>query len=312
MSGLFGTTALQLGKLMIFFGLGFLLMRKRTVPENTPLALSKLVALVFCPALTLGNLAQQLTRSVIYANANLLLAALGIVLVCIFLSKPLARLLAGNDAELQVSFRYNLVFSNYGYIGYPLILGALGAEMLSHFQLFCAVVSIFCYTFGRMVLQEEKRINAKVFLTPLSISIYLGVLIGFLEIPIPSFAVETLSSLGACTGPVAMLMAGMVLSHSNLRECFVHANYYAATLTRLVVLPLVIGGIMYLLGLRGEVLFFSGCFLCMPYGTNPIIFRQSVNKDVDKTMASSFLSYIFALITVPLIFGLFDYLQRMP
>lgn len=200
---------------------------------------------------------------------------------------------------------YNLYVSNYGYVGYPLIRGVFGEEALCRFLLFCIPVSITCYTYGRMVLQGEKKISLKFLFSPLTLALVFGVLFGITRIKLPVVVSNVLIASGNCLGPISMLLAGMVLSRCYLKDCLLRPLNYLLSALRLVFIPLVIVFALYLFGLRGEVLLFAGCLHCMPFGTNPIIFRESIGQCSDNAVSTSCLTYIFSLITVPLLFALF-------
>jgi predicted permease len=306
------TTFIQVGKLMLCFALGFFLMRRRIVPENAPAVLSALLVNVFCPSLSFGTMFAYMTRESICTNAVLMLAASGMLIASILIVMPLRRCLFRGDSELRATMTYNLAFSNYGYVGVPLIQAVFDSATLSRFMLFTLPATILGYTYGRMMLQEEKHISFKLLFSPLACVTYIGPIVGLLEIPIPGMVTDFFSVLGACTGPVGMLLAGMVLSHCRIRDCFTDWLFYTTAGIRLLGMPLLIGGAMYLLGIRGEMLAFCGYFLCLPFGLNSIIFRQSVGKCVDKTMTSSLLCYLFSLITVPLMFTIFNLLMNCP
>ena len=76
------------------------------------------------------------------------------------------------------------------------------------------------------------------------------------------------------------------------------------TALRLIVIPVVIGGILLLLGqdaaVPTAVLMFA-----MPCGLNTIVFPKMVGEDCRVGASLAFLSNICACITIPLVFALF-------
>ncbi len=304
----FEITAEKILVLMCFFAVGCLLAKRKLVPENAPGVLSRLMTLFFCPALTISSMAQNLSRGVIAQNARLMLVCAAVTLVFILLSGVLAPLIARGEKDLECILRYNLVFTNYGYIGYPLIQGVLGDSMLSLFMLYAVPLSLFCYTYGRMALEEQKRISWKFLSAPMTMALWIGLFFGLTELPLPAVVSDVLSGAGSCMGPVAMLVTGMTLSKTDLRSCFGTRRNYLLTALRLIVLPLAAVAVLYPLGVRGEALFFAGCALALPFGSNPVIFREAVGLDAQKAMGMTMLSYLFSLVTVPFMFTL---LQRL-
>lgn len=311
MAEIFWITAEKILSLLCFFALGFLIARRRILPDDAPQTLSKLLMTLFCPALTLNGLASELNRAAIRDNAGLLLTSALLIAAAIAVSRVLSRMLAGGDRELRAILHYNLLYSNYGYIGYPMILGLFGEAALSRFLLFVVPVSLTCYTYGRMAVEDDGRLTFSFLLKPLSVAMLLGLLIGVLEIPLPGVIADVLSASGSCTGPVSMLVSGMVLSRVDLRACLADRRNYLFALLRLAVLPLFFVLCMLPLGVRGEALFFMGCFLCLPFGNNPIVFREARGMDTQKAAGMTLVSYLFSPVTVPALFALFRQLAGL-
>lgn len=307
----FRISAEQIIALMGFFLVGYIFDRKRLVAKEASQTLSKLLTLLFCPALTFNNLATNLNRRALLEHRDLILVGSAAILVSILASRPLSRRLARGDADLEGILDYNLIYGNYGYIGYPMILGVFGEAALSRFLLYAVPLNVVCFTYGRMVVEGHKRVSVKFLLTPLSLSIWLGLLAGCLEIPMPAVVTSFLSASGSCTGPISMLITGMILSRADLGQCLRQPVNYLLAALRLVILPLAALAILYPLGVRGEALFFTGCFLCFPFGTNPIVFREAMGSDAHKAAGMTLVSYLFSLVTVPAMFMLFRSLSGL-
>lgn len=309
MTDVFVISAEKILSLMCFFAMGFVIARRRTLPGDAPQVLSRLLTTIFCPALTLNSMAANLNRATVRANLALLITSTAVIAVGIVVSRALSRKLAGEDADLRATLHYNLLYSNFGYIGYPMILGIFGDAALARFLLYCVPISVSVNLYGRMAV-EGSRLSPRALLNPLALSTFLGLLIGVAEIPLPSVVGDVLSTAGGCTGPVSMLVSGMALSQVDLARCFRDWKNYLFTALRLVVLPLIALGILLALGVRGEALLFTGCFLALPFGSNPIVFREAMGMDTQKAAGMTLTSYLFSLGTVPLMFALFDMCSR--
>lgn len=304
-SAVFSTTLLKIGELMLFCALGFVLMHWGKLPKDTPSVLSRLLALVFCPSLSFSTLYRNLDLESLRANSSIVFVSIAILVVLCPVSRLLARKISHGDENLRRLLCYNLYISNYGYVGYPLIRSVFGEETLCHFLLFCIPISVMCYTYGRMILQGEKKITLRFLVSPLTLALIFGILFGICGIKLPAVVENVFVASGNCLGPVSMMLAGMVLSRCRARDCLLRPVNYLLSALRLLILPLCVEFALYLLGIRGEILLFAGCAQCMPFGTNPIIFRESIGQSSDSAVSTSFPSYIFSLVTVPLLFALF-------
>lgn len=296
---------------MGFFLVGYVLEKKRLVAQDATQTLSKLLTLLFCPALTLNNLATNLNRRAIVEHRELLIVGTVMIVVSIILSRPLSKWISRGDEDLEGILDYNLIYGNYGYIGYPMIQGVFGEAALARFLLFAVPLNAVCFTYGRMVVEGRKRVSLQFLLTPLSLSIWIGLLLGILEIPLPRVVTGFLSASGSCTGPISMLITGMMLSRADLGWCLRQPINYLLSALRLLILPLLALAVLYPLGVRGEALFFTGSFMCFPFGNNPIVFREAMGRDAQKAAGMTLVSYLFSLITVPLMFMLFRTLSGL-
>ena len=308
---IFWLSAQKIVSLMGFFVVGYVLAKKRLLPEDAPQTLSKLLTLLFCPALTLNSLAQNLNRDSVREHAGLILVGAVVAAVLVAVSRPLSRALSRGDEDLRGLLDYDLIYGNYGYLGYPMIEGVFGAAALSRFLLFLVPLNVLCYTYGRMVVEGRRKVSLKFLLSPLSLSLWLGIGIGLLEIRLPAVAADFLSASGGCTGPVSMLITGMILSRTDLARSFREPANYLFTALRLAVIPLCALAVMLPLGVRGEAMLFTGVFMCFPFGNNPIVFREAMGQNAQKAAGMTIVSYVFSLITVPVMFMLFRSLSGL-
>ena len=307
----FRISAEKIIALMGFFLVGYVFDRKKLAAKDAPQTLSRLLTLLFCPALTVNSMAANLNRAAVASQKDLLIVGSAMIAVAILVSRPLSRWIARGDEALKGILYYNLAYSNYGYIGYPMIQGVFGEAALARFIFFALPLSVLCLTYGRMAVEGQKRVSVKFLRSPLTLSIGLGLLIGLLEIPLPQALTSFLTLSGNCTGPVSMLITGMILSRANLRVCLKDPRNYLLAALRLLALPLAALAILYPLGVRGESLFFTGCFMCLPFGTNPIVFREAMGLDAEKAAGMTLVSYIFSILTVPAMFMLFRTLSGL-
>ena len=77
---------------------------------------------------------------------------------------------------------------------------------------------------------------------------------------------------------------------------------------RLIVLPAIIGGIIYLLGARGDLLKVAIASVSLPVGMNVVVYPESSGQDSSEGAKMCFVSYLLALATVPLVFQILQML----
>ena len=304
MGNVFLTTVSKVSVLLIFIGLGYLLRRSRKLPEDAGWVLSLLTTLVFNPAYTIKNLSSSLTLDKI--GDQLLLIGFGLVfiLAVIGLAYVLAKPLARNDFERR-SCIYAFSIPNYGYFGYPLVEGVFGQAVLGQMMIFGLPLSIACNTFGYLLFAKDGKLTLKKILTtPLILGVLLGCVLGLTGLQLPGVVSDVLSGAAACMSPASMLLAGFVLGGFPLKELFKGKRSWLMSAIRLVGLPLLFGGVLWLLGLRGMWLVLPVLILSMPLGLNLVVFPESQGIDASDNAKMCFVCNLLTVVVLPVTFSL--------
>ena len=272
MTGVFLTTLSKVTVLLFFIGLGYLLRRTKKLPDNAGRVLSLLTTLVFCPAYNIKSLSSNLRLEKIGSQAALIGYGALIVLVVIGMSILLAKLLAKNDFD-RSSYTYAFSIPNFGYFGYPLVEGVFGSEVMGQMMIFGLPLSIACNTFGYLLFVKDKKLTfLDILKMPVVMAVFVGAAIGLSGLTLPSLVTDVLTTAGNCMSPASMLLAGFVLGGFPLKELFKGGRSYMMSAIRLLGIPAVFGGILFLLGVRGMYLALPIMTLCMPLGLNLVVF----------------------------------------
>ena len=304
MSNVFLTTLSKVSVLLIFIGLGYLLRRTKKLPDNAGRVLSLLTTLVFSPAYTIKNLSASLTLEEIGSQALLIGYGAVIVLATIGLAFVLAKPLARNDFERR-SYIYAFSIPNFGYFGYPLVEGVFGSEVLSQLMIFCLPMTIACNTFGYLLFVKNGRLTIKDILKmPVIVSVFIGMAIGLSGLKLPPLVTDVLITAGNCMSPASMLLAGFVLGGFPLKALFKGGRSYMMSAFRLVGIPALVGGVLFLLGIRGMYLALPVMILAMPLGLNLVVFPESMGIDASDNAKMCFVCNLLTIVILPVTFSL--------
>lgn len=294
--------------LLIFMGIGYLLRRSGKLPIQTSATLSSLITTIFLPAYILRSLNQSFTIEKIGSNMKLFGLGCLLVLLVIGLSILLAKLLAKSDFEDR-SLRYSFAFANIGYFGYPLIESVFGTEMMGNMIIYCIPLNIAISTYGYLLFSRDERITVKRVLTiPTVIGIMIGCVLGLSGIQLPGVIEGVLSGAGNCMSPASMLLTGFVLGNFPLKKLFSGAKGYLISAIRLVGIPLVFGIGMVLCGVTGVYLMIPLLSFALPLGLNAVVFPESFGIDASDNARTCFISYVLAIVVLPLTFSVICYL----
>lgn len=112
------------------------------------------------------------------------------------------------------------------------------------------------------------------------------------------------SNAGFIALPLPMLMVGYYLGKADLRAAFRDTSSFFCMALRLLIFPLLMLLLLWLCGVKGNVLLVSVIGASAPVGATATIFSARFSRDTDLSVRLVALSTILSLITMPVIVGL--------
>ena len=301
-------TLQKVAMLLLFISVGFVLRISKKLPDNAGKVLSMLCTLVFTPAYTINNLANNMTIATLSQKSMLFAVGTVITVLSILLATVLGKLMA-KEPFYRKSLTYAFAIPNYGYFGYPVVEGVFGAAALSNMLVFVIPLSVATNSWGYLQFSKEKKLSIKkILLAPMIVAVIIGLVIGLTGLKLPSLVTDVLSGAGSCMSPASMLLAGFVLGGIPLKKLFVSGKAYMMAALRLVLIPLIFAVPMYLLGIRGELFLFSIITLSLPLGLNLVVYPESYGYDATENAQMCFGSYILSIIILPITFAIINFL----
>ncbi len=296
----------QVGILLIYIAIGYILRRSKILPESTGRTLSLLCNYVFATAYIVENLGANFRLEVLGEKLQIL--GVGVVLIAVVMAagQLLGKALGRSPVE-KSSLIYAFTFSNYGYFGYPILEGTFGAAVMGDFMIMMIPTYLLCFSYGYVLFQKEKRFNPLSMLKmPLIIALLAGIVLGLTGLRLPSVAQSTLSGFADCMTPTAMLLLGFMMGKFPLKHLFSGTRPYLLTAIRIIGIPVVLGGVFWLCGMRNWYLFYCLVFFCMPFGSNLVVYPESMGyeKEASENAKVCFISYVLSLVILPCLISL--------
>ncbi len=298
MQSIFASTIRQLVILFGFIAVGIFFGKRKLVSDAAPGMLSKLLTCFFMPALSFRSCAQNCRMENVTEYLAFISISAAVITLLHLLARGLAKRFAEKDTEVGI-YNYALAVSNMGYMGYPMMEAMFGAEMLSKMMITGIPVNIYIYTIG-MGMMTSGKISFRSLMNPVFFATLAGVAVGLLGIALPPLVSSFLTSASGCMSPVAMLVAGLVISKLPVRKLFGSARAYIASALRLIVLPALIVSVLALLGAPKALLAIMLVLYAMPIGMNTIIFPEAHGIDATAGARLVLISNLFCLVTIPL------------
>ncbi|MBO5020734.1 MAG: AEC family transporter [Clostridia bacterium] len=307
----FLSTLNQMAFLMLLISIGFLLLRCKVISADASALLSKLENNVFIPALVLGTFMGNFTVEKMSVAWQFVLCGLVVVLITIPIAILFARITSKDDYIRKI-YTYGLSFANFGFMGNA-VVKALFPEVFMEYLIFVLPFWFFIYIWGVPSLlissenSNEKFVSKlKNLVNPMFIAMFVGMIIGLLDIKMPSFIDSAVTTLGDCMSPIAMLLTGITIAKIDLRKTFKNISVYTVSVIRLLIIPLASVGILALLPLSYELALCTVCSLAMPLGLNTIVVPSAYGKDTSVAAGMALISHLLSCLTIPLVFMIFN------
>lgn len=271
-------------------------------------SLSRLVANLTNPMLVLASV---MTDERLLSPAEVLqvtLLAAGCYAFLIASSLLLPRLLHLNARE-SGPYRFFYIFSNIGFMGYPLVRAMFGEGAMFHLTIFVLFFQLVCWSYGAQTISGEGRfrLSWRILKTPCVLSALLAYAIYLSGVHIPRIVADVVKTTGEITSPLAMLILGCALSQCSLRDVFGRPKLYLLALIKLIVVPLAAFFVLRTFIKDPLLLSLTTVVLAMPAATNATILTYQNHGDDRLAASGVFLTTLLSVATVPglmlLLFG---------
>lgn len=223
-----GVLQATIGQMLVLFlliAMGYIVAKLKVVPENSDTVLSKLENNLFVPALVLGTFASNFTLEKLTSAWKLFGISFGICFVMMGLAILVAKCCA-KDSYIRNIYTYGLAFSNFGFMGNA-VVSAVFPDMFVDYLIFTMPLWTMIYLWGVPCLlipsgegKQTLKSRLKSFANPMFAAMLLGIAIGLIGIPMPSFLMQTVDVTGACMSPVAMLLTGITVARMDLKKTY--------------------------------------------------------------------------------------------
>lgn len=150
------------------------------------------------------------------------------------------------DSRKTAVERFSVIYSNFGFMGTPLIFGVFGNDGVFMMNGFVTVSNLFIWTHGIMMMstddpEERKRVVSplKVITTPAIIAVAAGLLCLFAGIRIPDIISTALNNVAEMTTPLAMIVAGAAIMSAGILKSVKNIRIYFVSAVKLLILPVI-------------------------------------------------------------------------
>ena len=215
------------------------------------------------------------------------------------------RLLRVRDAERGL-YRFMFIFSNTGFLGYPVVESLLGSGAAFYVTIFVLFFQLFCWSYGASLMRGAARFRFqwKVLRQPCvaaSLAAFAVYLSGWQP---PALLHQTVKYVGDITSPVVMLIVGCSLAQMRFKQIFGSWRIYALSALKLAAVPLLAYAVLRHVLTNEFALCVLTVLLCMPIATNTTILSYQYGADETAASSGVFISTLLCMLTIPLMMKL--------
>ncbi len=301
----------QVSTLFLLIVVGYIVKKLNVVTEQIHREISSLVLNVCLPALIINSMNFEFSPEILVKSGQLALAAFIIYTGTILLSYPLTTLIGAKGNRRDV-FQYVLVFSNVGYMGYPVINAIMGERGVFYTAIYNLAFTVLVWTFGVHLMTRNPSEGSgpghgdtwldklKRVVNPNLIALAIGFVLFLFSIKLPMPVSSTIKMIGDTTTPLSMMFIGFILADVSIRETVSDMQVYMISAMRLLLLPLLVFAGFKLLGITGDLLTVAFISTAMPAAANTAILAAVYDNDYQLGSKAIFVSTLLSVATLPL------------
>ncbi len=303
----FLTVGQQVLILFALMAVGFVLGKAKLMDDRGSLAMTNLVMYAVSPAMMVVAFQREKDTADLH---NFLICALLAVVVHVVSILLVMLCLRGKDSTCGI-LRFGTVFSNCGFMGYPLMTALLGSIGVFYGSAYVVVFTVLTWTMGiYMITHDVGKLRLKsILLNPGVLSVAAAMTLYLLSVRLPEIVMTPLTYLANMNTPLPTIVVGYQLSHANFSQAFADKRSWTALALRLAVIPLLTVGLCYVLRVDSAVALVTVIAISTPPAALLSMFAQKF--DCDTRLASSMVSVFTAIsvLTIPPVVGLAQYLM---
>lgn len=264
--------------MVILMAIGILCYKLQLVDEETNRKLSSLVLLLVNPIVIFMSYLRPFEASLLNGMVIALVLATISFAIGITVTHFAYRARAGKDSAVE---KFAGVYSNCGFIGIPLINGVVGSEGVFYLTAYLTLFNLLVWTHGVTIMSGNRNIAfiKKALISPPIIAVFLGFTFFLLGISVPDVIKYPMQLLSDMNTPLAMIVAGISISKTNILKILKDIRIYKLCFIRLILIPILFVGIVNLFDIPVlitiTIIIATGC----PTAANIILFAHRYNKD---------------------------------
>ncbi len=292
-------TAKQVAELFLLIAAGVFLKKIGMIGAKEKSFLSDLLIKFVVPCMIINSYMGSYSTDTL-ANIGLsFVYSIGLCVAGILITMELSGFVKEENRGI---FRFACSFSNAAYMGFPLIRALFGEEGILYASSYVTVFNILLWTVGCVFFADRMsfgKLIKNVLSCPPILAVAVGLLIYFLQIPVPEVLSGPIGAVGEMTTPLSMIITGVTMAEAGVVSLLKKKNLFIAVAVRLLLIPAVCIGLFWLLGISGTAAVVTLLLEACPAAAITTMFAIWHGKDEQYAAAVVVISTLLSIITLP-------------
>ncbi|WZL73716.1 AEC family transporter [Clostridiaceae bacterium 35-E11] len=303
----------QIFILFLLLIMGYFSKQFKVVSNDMNHDMSNLILYITLPAMMIASLSSyEFSKEMLIKSGKLMILSWGVYALSIGFSYVVPKIL-GIEGSTKDIMQFMVVFSNVGFMGYPVVNAVFGEIGVFYTALYNLPFNILLWTFGVVILSRPLRKNEdpdenhlgrvgwKTLLNPGIVAVFIGFAMFVTSTSLPAPIFKALDLMGSTTTPLSMFFVGSILADMEAKKIFTNSHAFWGSIIRLIVLPMIVLGILKLMQLDEIMTGIPVIITAMPVAANCAIFATKYGNDYHLASQGIFISTLLSMGTIPLI-----------
>ena len=292
--------------LFLLMATGYILKKINIISPAGEKTMSGIVVNIANPALVLSaaiNPESTIAGRELLVTMLLALAVYFVLLILAFLFPRIIRVPAPSRGAYSVM----MVFSNIGFMGFPLLSAMYGPEALLYASPFMIIYNILIYTYAIALMDRGHKWDLKYTLSRIFnvgvIACILTIVLYLARLPVPEVIETTIGHMSALTAPLSMMVIGASMSDMHISELLTDAGLIVFCIAKLLIIPVI--GVFCIKSLGFSPMMTGVCLIMLgtPVGSmTAMIAGQADSPDYPLVARGVALSTVLSVATLPAVF----------
>ncbi|HDV7284926.1 AEC family transporter [Mannheimia haemolytica] len=290
--------------------LGYLIVKTKLLKSEHSYPISVIGLYIISPAMLITAFQVDYTTEIL--NGLYLAFLISVLLngLLILLGWLLKRALKLDNIEQATA-----IYSNSGNLIIPIVASLFGNEWVIYSTAFIVVQNVLFWSHLRLLICGKGNVPFRKMIFNINIiAIVIGMMLFLLHIKLPATLASTLSTLGHMLGPLAMLVAGMLIAAIPFKEIITDKRIYLVAFLRLIFIPLILLAVIKLGGFASwiengkTVVMITFLATISPSAATATQMAVAYGQDAKKASAIYGVTTLLCVFTMPLIIWLYQFL----